>query len=79
MIIHPDKFAQLDKEKLDEARIASSLVVSAYNTLKDDYKLGNYLLGLKGFESIPESHTIHDKEFLMEFMKNSGKNRRSRK
>jgi molecular chaperone HscB len=68
MIIHPDKFAQLDKTKLDEAHNASSLVITAYNILKDDYKRGNYLLELKGFESIAESNTIHDKEFLMDFM-----------
>jgi molecular chaperone HscB len=68
MIIHPDKFAQLDKIKLDEAHNASSLVITAFNTLKDDYQRGNYLLELKGFESIKESNTIHDKEFLIEFM-----------
>jgi len=32
MIIHPDKFAQLDKLKLDEAHNASSLVITAFNT-----------------------------------------------
>jgi len=68
-VIHPDKFAQSDKATLDQAHDASSLVVHAYNILKDDFKRANYLLNLKGFDNIGETNTtIKDKKFLMAFM-----------
>jgi len=68
-VIHPDKFAQRDSATLNQAHDASSLVVHAYNILKDDYKRANYLLDLKGIGSINENNaTIKDKNFLMRFM-----------
>lgn len=68
-VIHPDKFAQSDSFTLNQAHDASSLVVHAYNILRDDFKRGNYLLNLKGYENINEiTATIKDKKFLMQFM-----------
>lgn len=68
-VIHPDKFAQTDSNTLNLAHDASSLVVHAYNILKDDYKRANYLLNLKGFDSVAENDaTITDNKFLMHFM-----------
>lgn len=69
-VIHPDKYAaQGDKATLDQAHNASSLVVKAYNILKDDYKRANYLLNLKGYENVEEKNvTIKDIKFLQSFM-----------
>jgi len=68
-VIHPDKFAQNGKNSLDQAHDASSMVVHAYNVLKNDYKRANYLLNLKGFDNISEGNsTIKDTKYLQIFM-----------
>lgn len=67
--IHPDKFALGDENTLLEAHNASSIVGNAYFILKDDFKRANYLLFLKGYESIEEGNaTIKDQIYLETFM-----------
>ena len=64
---HPDKFVNAtDYEKRLSLQI-TSFINEAYETLKNDYLKGMYLLKIKGHE-VNENNTISDSDFLMHQM-----------
>ncbi|CAG5047741.1 unnamed protein product [Parnassius apollo] len=64
--LHPDKFANKNKEEQEISEIYSSLVNEAYKTLLEPLSRGIYMLHLRGKE-IPENTEI-DQQFLMMIM-----------
>ncbi|XP_049879597.1 iron-sulfur cluster co-chaperone protein HscB [Pectinophora gossypiella] len=64
--LHPDKFANRNKEELEISEMYSSLVNEAYKTLLEPLQRGIYMLRLRGKE-IPEKTEV-DKAFLMTIM-----------
>jgi molecular chaperone HscB len=70
-IIHPDKYSTFGEMEIKEAQDCSAYVSNAYNILKDDIKRANYLLKLKGADSIEETssnvYEIDLLEALMEY------------
>ncbi|XP_045770354.1 trypsin, alkaline C-like [Maniola jurtina] len=64
--LHPDKYANRNKEEQDISAQYSSMVNDAYKTLLEPLARGVYMLRLRGKE-IPEN-TEADQEFLMKIM-----------
>ena len=68
-LLHPDRFATKGpKEKALSQQQATSLN-EAYETLKDPLARADYLLEVRGVETMPEGcHLVNDQELLMESM-----------
>ncbi|PZC80616.1 hypothetical protein B5X24_HaOG214183 [Helicoverpa armigera] len=64
--LHPDKFANRQKEEQEISEKYSSLVNEAYKTLLEPLNRGIYMLRLRGKE-IPENTEV-DQAFLMQIM-----------
>ncbi|KAM3963865.1 iron-sulfur cluster co-chaperone protein HscB-like protein, mitochondrial [Aphomia sociella] len=64
--LHPDKFANKNKQELEVSEKYSSLVNEAYRTLLEPMARGIYMLQLRG-KDIPENTEV-DHEFLMKIM-----------
>ncbi|XP_059052010.1 iron-sulfur cluster co-chaperone protein HscB [Achroia grisella] len=64
--LHPDKFANKNKQELEVSEKYSSLVNEAYKTLLEPMSRGIYMLRLRGKE-IPENTEV-DQGFLMKIM-----------
>ncbi|XP_041971646.1 iron-sulfur cluster co-chaperone protein HscB [Aricia agestis] len=67
--LHPDKYANRNKQEQEISAEYSSLVNDAYKTLLDPLSRGIYMLSLLGKE-IPEKTEV-DNQFLMEIMEKS--------
>ncbi|XP_030023661.2 iron-sulfur cluster co-chaperone protein HscB [Manduca sexta] len=65
--LHPDKFANRQKEELEISEKYSSLVNDAYKTLLEPLARGIYMLRLRG-KDMPENTELFDQEFLMKIM-----------
>ncbi|KAJ2940154.1 hypothetical protein O0L34_g11719 [Tuta absoluta] len=64
--LHPDKFANKDKEEQEISATYSTLVNEAYKTLLEPLARGIYMLNLRG-KDLPEKTEV-DQEFLMDIM-----------
>lgn len=64
--IHPDRHAGDGDEGRRLALQASARVNEAYATLRDPAARGEYVLGLRGVESLAETDTAMPVDFLME-------------
>ncbi len=62
---HPDKFANKSSQDQTLAQQNTSLLNTAYQTLKNDLKRANYLLELAGINAFDEKDTQMDASFLM--------------
>lgn len=62
---HPDKFAIVDNQKQNEAMQNTSLINTAFNTLKSPLLRATYLLELQGINAFDEKDTQMDVSFLM--------------
>ncbi|RVE46901.1 hypothetical protein evm_008462 [Chilo suppressalis] len=65
--LHPDKYANKNKDEQEVSEIYSSLVNEAYKTLLEPLARGIYMLKLRGQE-MPENSEIGDQAFLMDIM-----------
>ena len=62
---HPDKFATKSEPEKSLALQNTSLLNTAYNTLKSPLKRATYLLELQGINAFDEKDTQMDEDFLM--------------
>ena len=62
---HPDKFATKSEREKSIALQNTSLLNTAYNTLKSPLKRATYLLELQGINAFDEKDTQMDEDFLM--------------
>lgn len=72
-VLHPDKFIRSNKTIQDLSDKLSAIVNQQYQTLKDPYERGKYLLSLESKKSASEIEELLDKvkledEFLAEMM-----------
>ena len=63
--VHPDKYANSTEKERDLAVRYASLINQAYDVLKSPLERAKYLLQLRGYNLISETHTMKDNEFLM--------------
>ena len=62
---HPDKFASEDEKSQLQAVQNTSLINSAFDTLKDPLNRATYLLELNNIQAFDEKDTKMDVDFLM--------------
>lgn len=68
---HPDKFATQNSQKQAAALQNTSIINTAYTTLKSDLKRATYLLELAGINAFDEKDTTMDADFLIAQIKYS--------
>ncbi len=62
---HPDRFANQGEKEKSEALQNTSLINTAYDTLKSPLNRATYLLGLAGINAFDEKDTHMDADFLI--------------
>jgi molecular chaperone HscB len=68
-IVHPDKHSTSSDIDIKEAQDCSAYISNAYKTLSNDIERANYLLKLKGYQSIEEGgQSVYDEELLQRLM-----------
>ncbi|CAK0782720.1 hypothetical protein CVIRNUC_005915 [Coccomyxa viridis] len=67
-VYHPDRYANTSREEQAFSAEASSLVNTAYSTLKAPLDRATYLLARQGFGIDEETESVDNPAFLMEVM-----------
>jgi molecular chaperone HscB len=67
-VVHPDRYAASGEQSRRLSLQGATMVNEAYQTLKDPLKRAQYLLSLKGVDTIAGNRTLDDPAFLMQQM-----------
>jgi molecular chaperone HscB len=64
-LVHPDKFSTSSEGEVKEAQDCSAYISNAYKILSNDIERANYLLKIKGYQTIEEgSANVYDQPLL---------------